>query len=149
LGQELALVHFFTTRRLLPTVGLGRLHAHCLRSRRSRVSPREGIQFARRGQVAEQGADGEERRHLESRVAEHRVPPITRSGHHPRDDEHVLSGDLVCLLLLSAPSRRSKERYSSNANTRFQSFFMLMTVHPRFFASSYSAWVKMPTRVSG
>jgi hypothetical protein len=32
---------------------------------------------------------------------------------------------------------------------RFQSFFMLMTVQPCFFASSYSAWVKVPTLVSG
>jgi len=32
---------------------------------------------------------------------------------------------------------------------RFQSFFMLMTVQPFCFASSYSAWVKVPTLVSG
>ncbi len=29
--------------------------------------------------------------------------------------------------------------YFSNANTCFQSSFMLMTIQPRFFASSYSA----------
>ena len=32
---------------------------------------------------------------------------------------------------------------------RFQSFFMLMTVQPFFVASSYNAWVKVPTLVSG
>jgi hypothetical protein len=32
---------------------------------------------------------------------------------------------------------------------RFQSFFMLMTIHPSFFASSYKSWVKMPTLVLG
>ena len=31
----------------------------------------------------------------------------------------------------------------------FQSFFMLMTVQPCFFALSYSACVKVPTWVSG
>ena len=40
-------------------------------------------------------------------------------------------------------------RYSSKANTRFQSFFILMTVQLFFFASSYSACVKVPTLVSG
>jgi hypothetical protein len=35
-------------------------------------------------------------------------------------------------------------RYCSNANMRFQSFFMLMTVHPCFFAWSHSAWVNVP-----
>ena len=39
--------------------------------------------------------------------------------------------------------------HGSNAKIRFQSFFMLMTVQPSFFASSYSAWVKAPTLVSG
>ena len=37
----------------------------------------------------------------------------------------------------------------SNAKMRFQSFFMLITVQPFFLASSYSAWVKVPTLVSG
>jgi len=32
---------------------------------------------------------------------------------------------------------------------RFQSFFMLTTVQPFFLASSYSAWVKVPTLESG
>lgn len=32
---------------------------------------------------------------------------------------------------------------------RFQSFFMLTTTHPRWRASSLSAWVKVPTLVSG
>jgi hypothetical protein len=39
--------------------------------------------------------------------------------------------------------------YSSKANTRFQSFFMLMTVQLFCFASSYSACVNLPTLVSG
>ena len=30
---------------------------------------------------------------------------------------------------------------------RFQSFFMLMTIHPSFFASSHKSWVKMHSRV--
>jgi hypothetical protein len=33
----------------------------------------------------------------------------------------------------------------SNAKMRLQSFFMLITVQPFCFASSYSAWVKVPT----
>src|SRR5215469_11208664 len=37
----------------------------------------------------------------------------------------------------------------SKAKMRFQSFFMLMTVQPFFVASSYNAWVKVPTLVSG
>jgi hypothetical protein len=38
----------------------------------------------------------------------------------------------------------------SNAKMRFQSFFMLMTTQPCFFASSYySAQVNMPTLVPG
>jgi hypothetical protein len=31
----------------------------------------------------------------------------------------------------------------------FQSFFMLITVQPLVLASSYKAWVKVPTLVSG
>jgi hypothetical protein len=37
----------------------------------------------------------------------------------------------------------------SNAKMRFQSFFMLITVQPSFFASLYSACVKVPTLLSG
>src|SRR4051812_29599318 len=37
----------------------------------------------------------------------------------------------------------------SKANTRFQSFFMLITVQPCFFAWSYNAWGKAPIFVSG
>jgi len=37
----------------------------------------------------------------------------------------------------------------SKAKMRFQSFLMLMTIQPSFFASSYSAWVNVPTFVSG
>ena len=37
----------------------------------------------------------------------------------------------------------------SSAKMRFQSFFMLITVQPFFFASSYSAGVNVPTLVSG
>jgi hypothetical protein len=40
-------------------------------------------------------------------------------------------------------------RTYSNEKVRFQSFFMLITVQPSFFASSYSACVKVPTFVSG
>ena len=49
------------------------------------------------------------------------------------------------------PSRylASAPRYSSNENRRFQSFFMLITTQPRFFASSSRAWVNVPTLVSG
>ena len=43
--------------------------------------------------------------------------------------------------LLPAPSLW---RYS-NAKMRCQSFFMLITVQPSFFASAYSACVKAPT----
>ncbi len=41
------------------------------------------------------------------------------------------------------------QTYCSNAKTRFQSFFMLITTQPCFFAQSYSAWVKVPTLVAG
>jgi hypothetical protein len=44
--------------------------------------------------------------------------------------------------------RRLDCRYS-NAKMRRQSFFMLITVQPFFFASSYSAGGKVPTLVSG
>jgi hypothetical protein len=37
----------------------------------------------------------------------------------------------------------------SNPKIRFQSFFMLITIQPSFFASSYRSWVKVPTLVSG
>jgi len=39
--------------------------------------------------------------------------------------------------------------YVSNAKMRFQSFFMLITVHPLAFASPISDWSKVPTLVSG
>ena len=45
-------------------------------------------------------------------------------------------------------SAGSENRYS-NAKMRLQSFFMLITVQPSFFASSYNACVKVPTLVSG
>src|SRR4030095_3259166 len=40
-------------------------------------------------------------------------------------------------------------RHLSNEKMVLHSFFMLMTVQPFFFASSYSAWVKVPTLVLG
>src|SRR5215813_13638857 len=39
--------------------------------------------------------------------------------------------------------------YFSKAKIRFQSFFMRITTQPCFIASSYSAWLKVPTFVSG
>ena len=39
--------------------------------------------------------------------------------------------------------------HCSNAKIFFQSFFMLMTTQPFFFASSYRACVNVPTFVSG
>ena len=39
--------------------------------------------------------------------------------------------------------------YCSKAKIFFQSFFMLMTVQPCFFAMSYISWLKVPTLVSG
>ena len=54
---------------------------------------------------------------------------------------------------LALPHRRGAGLLSSDfpqkAKIRFQSVFMLITIQPRFFASSCSAWVKLPTRVSG
>ena len=51
------------------------------------------------------------------------------------------------------PDRTSRikpvPRHFSNEKMAFQSFFMLMTVQLFFFASSYSAWVKVPTLVLG
>jgi hypothetical protein len=46
-------------------------------------------------------------------------------------------------------ARTYRSAYGSNAKIRFQSFFMLMTIQPFCFASSYSAWVKVPTLVAG
>src|SRR5215468_3214684 len=40
-------------------------------------------------------------------------------------------------------------RHSANEKICFQSFFMLITVQPFFFASSYRACVKVPTLVFG
>ena len=37
----------------------------------------------------------------------------------------------------------------SNPKMRFQSFFMLITVQPSFFASSYKSSVNVPTLVLG
>jgi hypothetical protein len=39
--------------------------------------------------------------------------------------------------------------YFSQEKICFQSFFMLMTVQPLALASSYKAWLKVPTLVSG
>ena len=56
----------------------------------------------------------------------------------------VIWGDDIVNLLPA----HSLRRYS-NAKMRLQSVFMLITVQPSFFASSYSACVKAPTLVSG
>jgi len=45
--------------------------------------------------------------------------------------------------------RTCRSAYGSNAKMRFQSFFMLITIQPFCFASSYRAWVKVPTLVAG
>src|SRR5271156_2972897 len=37
----------------------------------------------------------------------------------------------------------------SNAKMRFQSSFMLTTIHPCFLAMSYISWLKVPTDVLG
>jgi hypothetical protein len=48
---------------------------------------------------------------------------------------------------LRKPSpRHSKAKIGKDL---FQSSFMLITIQPFFFASSYSAWVKVPTFVAG
>ena len=56
-------------------------------------------------------------------------------------------------ILSAGMSRRSGtflfSAHFSQAKIRFQSFFMLMTNQPFDLASSYSAWVKVPTLVSG
>ena len=54
-----------------------------------------------------------------------------------------------CSRLAHLPGRRISTRHSSKAKMRFQSFFMLMTVQPSFFASSKSGWLKVPTLVWG
>jgi hypothetical protein len=45
-------------------------------------------------------------------------------------------------------NKRHRAPYSK-AKTRFQSFFMLMTIQPFFFASSSSAAAKVPNLLSG
>lgn len=52
-------------------------------------------------------------------------------------------------LALGSRSVRIQTLTYSNANTRFQSFFMLTTVHPLATASSYNACEKVPTLVAG
>jgi hypothetical protein len=56
----------------------------------------------------------------------------------------------------SSPKRSARpaplakdESHGAKVKTRFQSFFMLMTVQPFLTASSYSAWVKVPILVLG
>jgi hypothetical protein len=51
--------------------------------------------------------------------------------------------------LSSAPGPIAAAALTAQTHTRFQPFFMLMTVQPSCFPSSYSAWVKVPTLVSG
>ena len=58
-------------------------------------------------------------------------------------------GELFDHAGLPAPCSAWHASCQSNGNIRFQSFFMLITVHPFFLASSYSACVKAPTLVSG
>ena len=53
----------------------------------------------------------------------------------------------ICELTGCAHARQRFQ--SANANIRFQSFFMLITVHPCLFASLNSAWGKMPTLGTG
>src|SRR5262245_29570427 len=55
----------------------------------------------------------------------------------------------VCQEFLRTVVLRVVVCHCSNAKMRFQSFFMLITVDPSFFASSYSACVKVPTLLSG
>ena len=52
---------------------------------------------------------------------------------HPSVRQKAASGELFARS--TGPASRLSQRYS-NANTRFQSFFMLITVQPFFFASS-------------
>jgi hypothetical protein len=71
------------------------------------------------------------------------VHPIIRRPVNQKPDVWKVAAEL------GAWARSCRSAYGSNTNTRFQSFFMLMTVQPSCFASSYSAWVKVPTLVSG
>lgn len=48
----------------------------------------------------------------------------------------------LCLLLTS-------RSHGSNAKMRFQSFFILITTQPRFFASAINASLKVPIFDSG
>jgi hypothetical protein len=59
--------------------------------------------------------------------------PITHS---------ILEGDMVRRALTTAD-------YGSNATIRCQLCCMLVAIQPFWFASSYSAWVKVPTLVAG
>jgi hypothetical protein len=58
--------------------------------------------------------------------------PARHLGH--RHEDHTPGSDCACY---------------SNEKMRFQSFFMLITVQARAFASAISAWLNVPTLVSG
>src|SRR5262245_9324206 len=62
--------------------------------------------------------------------------------------EAMVARRLVVVVMGCLLARRFDVSYS-NAKMRRQSFFMLITVQPSFFASSYSACVKVPTLLSG
>jgi hypothetical protein len=61
------------------------------------------------------------------------VSLLTRSGYFLREVFDVLS---------SSKDFAGDQGALSNANMRFQSFFMLITIQPSFLASSYKSWVK-------
>src|SRR4029434_2863362 len=72
--------------------------------------------------------------------------PLPSSSCHERETKSETSSRPAPLLTQHSPL---DTLHLSNAKMVFQSFFMLMTVQLFFFASSYSAWVKVPTLVLG
>src|ERR1043166_7126319 len=70
--------------------------------------------------------------------------PVIPDSHLRLQIIFSMSGNLQLLSLELATNI-----HRSNGKITFQSFFILMTVQSFFFASSYSACVKVPTFVSG
>src|SRR5215510_1672127 len=59
------------------------------------------------------------------------------------------AGSQYACFLVNEDEGQHRRRHFSKAKIRFQSLFILITTHPCFFASSYSACVNVPTFVSG
>ena len=101
-------------------------------------------------------------RSVNGKAAQKIVPPRLRipcwkgrgadseEKHEPVSDiDTAVVDSLTCLTPDGRLEKQTSQGVFSKPKMRFQSFFMLITVHPSFLASSNSSWVKVPTLVSG